>query len=247
MFAARLTRLGTLSLLMLLLAACGTTRGSLKSEFEQKDDRQASALSSGRRTAANRSSRPVAKPMRGGAALSQTIHKRREWGALAFNPKKLDGVGGNWEKITVHHSDEVGALIFNGTFSQSAQAVRSIQRQHLQGNGWGDIGYHYVIDARGRIFEGRPINWQGAHAGDSAKNKRNLGICLLGNFNKHALSAQAREALRGLLEDLRKVHRIPRKEIYVHSEFTSTECPGHHLTDWVKSYRGGGSLSHSPR
>ena len=246
MFAARLTQLGAISLLMLLPAACGSTRGSLRSDLEKIDDRHSDALASNRRAGAGRKVKPVARPTNTAGTLCQKIHRRKAWGALPFNSQKLDAVGGRWEKITVHHSDEVGALVFNGTLSQSAAAVRSIQRQHLQGNKWGDIGYHYVIDARGRVFEGRPLSWQGAHAGDSAKNRRNLGICLLGNFNKHVPTAQAREALRGLLEDLRKVHGIPRGKIYLHSEFTSTECPGRHLTDWVNSYRRGGSLSHSP-
>jgi hypothetical protein len=236
-----------MSLLLLLSTACGTTRGSLRGELEKRDNRHSEDLASNRRAVADRKPKPAIKPANAPGALSQKIHKRLEWGALPFNTAKLDLVGGRWEKITVHHSDEVGALVFNGTMAQSAQAVRSIQRQHLKGNRWGDIGYHYLIDARGRIFEGRPLKWQGAHAGDGVKNRRNLGICLLGNFNRHTPSAKARVALRGLLEDLRKIHSIPRAKVYVHSEFTSTECPGHHLTDWVKSYRGGGSLSHAPR
>ena len=215
--------------------------------MEREDSRQAEALASDRRAEANRPEKPVAKPVDTGGAHGPKIHNRKEWAALPYNTKKLDSVGGNWEKITVHHSDEIGALVFNGTFSQSAQAVRSIQRTHLKDKSWGDIGYHYLIDARGRIFEGRPIKWQGAHAGDRSKNRRNLGICLLGNFNNQPPTAPAREALRDLLENLRKTHRISRKKVFVHSEFTSTECPGRHLTDWVKSYRGEGSLSHSPR
>ena len=247
MFAPRPTRLWAMSLLFLLPTACGTTKGSLRGELEKRDNSHSEELVSKRRAEMGQRPKPASKPANAPGAFSQKIHKRREWGALPFNPAKLDVVGGRWEKITVHHSDEVGALVFNGTLSQSAQAVRSIQRQHLRGNSWGDIGYHYLIDARGRIFEGRPLNWQGAHAGDRSKNRRNLGICLLGNFNKHTPSANARKALRGLLEDLRTAHHIPRTKVYVHSEFTSTECPGRHLTDWVKSYRGGGSLSHAPR
>jgi hypothetical protein len=236
-----------MSLLLLLPAACGTTRGSLRGELEQRDDRHSEVLASNRRAAMGQKPKAPETPTNARGALNQKIHKRLEWGALPLNTAKLDVVGGRWEKITVHHSDEVGTLVFNGTMAQSAQAVRSIQRQHIRGNNWGDIGYHYLIDGSGRVFEGRPLKWQGAHAGDRFKNRRNLGICLLGNFNKHTPSAKAREALRGLLEDLRKAHSIPRAKVYVHSEFKSTDCPGRHLTTWVKSYRGGGSLSHAPR
>jgi len=171
------------------------------------------------------------------SASSGAVNSRPKWRALPPKLSKLDAVGGPWEKITVHHSDEVGALVFNGTFQQSCEAMQSIQRQHLVGNGWGDIGYHFLIDGRGRVFEGRSLEWQGAHAGNSAKNRRNLGVCLLGNFDKHPPSAQASESLGNLLEDLRRRHGIPRRKIYLHSEFTNTDCPGEQLTRWVRTYR----------
>ena len=244
--APRFTRLFSISLLLILSTACGSTRGSLRSELEQ-NDRQHSTDLFKHRGSGNTGARPAVKATKTRAALSQKIYRRAEWGASPGNPSKLNLVGGRWERITVHHSDEVGALVFDGTFKQSATAVRSIQRQHLQGNRWGDIGYHYLIDARGRIFEGRPISWQGAHAGDSLQNRRNIGICLLGNFNKHNPTRESERALRGLLEDLRGIHDIPRKKVFVHSEFTNTECPGRHLTEWVRVYREAASLSIGPR
>ena len=165
------------------------------------------------------------------------VHRRAEWRSHTPKLSRLNVVGGPWEKITIHHSDEVGNLVFDGTFAQSAAALRSIQRQHLEGNAWGDIGYHFLVDGRGRVFEGRSLEWQGAHAGDSSKNRRNIGICLLGNFDKSHPSNEAQASLRKLLEDLRREHRISKGKIYLHSEFKTTSCPGRHLTQWVKSYR----------
>jgi len=246
MFGYRFPQLFSMGLLLILTTACGTTRKSLRSELEQNDREHSTSLVK-RRTSTASEAGPTTRPTNAQAALGQKIHRRSEWGALPANPSKLNIVGGRWERITVHHSDEVGALIFDGTFKESARAVRSIQRQHLEGNRWGDIGYHYLIDARGRIFEGRPITWQGAHAGNNSKNRRNIGICLLGNFNKHTPTLQSERALRGLLGDLGRVHDIPRSKIFVHSEFTNTECPGRHLTDWVRAYRAAGSLAHGPR
>ena len=171
------------------------------------------------------------------SAPAKGVNSRAQWGALSSNVDRLNRVGGSWEKITIHHSDEVGALVFNGTFQQSCDAIRSIQRQHLVGNGWGDIGYHFLIDGRGRVFEGRSLEWQGAHAGNPTKNRRNIGVCLLGDFDEHQPSAQASESLRKLLDDLKRRHGISREKIYMHSEFMNTVCPGRHLTQWVKAYR----------
>jgi hypothetical protein len=43
----------------------------------------------------------------------------------------------------------------------------------------GDIGYHYIVDRSGAIWQGRRIRYQGAHARGSANNG-NIGIVLLG-------------------------------------------------------------------
>ena len=146
-------------------------------------------------------------------------------------------MGGPWEKITVHHSDAVGSLIFNGSASESRAVVKAIQRHHQTEKGWGDIGYHFLIDARGRVFEGRSLSWQGALAGDAKKNRRNIGVCLLGNFEQNHPTQAARDALSDLLDGLRGDHHIPRKGVYLHSEMTSTDCPGRHLSKWVDYYR----------
>ena len=73
----------------------------------------------------------------------------------------------NVSRITVHHA----AGKPNWTISERdvADSIRKIQRYHQTENGWADIGYHYVIDRAGRVWQGREIKWQGAHAGGSAK------------------------------------------------------------------------------
>jgi len=237
MLAARITQAFGISLLLLIPAGCAGTKGSLRSDLEREDTRNAERLNIKRNQASRTPPQVSPSTQRRPTGLTQKIHRRSEWGALKHDPNRLNAVGGRWEKVTVHHSDEVGTLVFDGSLSQSAQAVRSIQRHHLEGRGWGDIGYHYLIDAKGRIFEGREIRWQGAHAGDSKKNRRNLGVCLLGDFNQGAPTPDARVALRGLLDDLREVHKIPLSKVYMHSDFSNTECPGQHLSAWVRSYR----------
>src|SRR6185437_8492314 len=39
--------------------------------------------------------------------------------------------------------------------TQSASIVRSIELYHVQGNGWNDIGYNFLVDKYGQVFEGR--------------------------------------------------------------------------------------------
>ena len=102
---------------------------------------------------------------------------------------------------------------------------------------FGDIGYHYLIDAAGRIFEGRPIAWQGAHA-RGQNNYQNLGVCLLGDFTRGRPTEAALASLGLLLNELRARYRIPSGRVFGHRDLLVTECPGDALQDWIGRYKG---------
>ncbi|MEZ6194769.1 MAG: peptidoglycan recognition family protein [Planctomycetota bacterium] len=100
-------------------------------------------------------------------------------------------------RITVHHGGEEQP---DAPVSKRAaiDRMRSYQSAHFQ-RGWADIGYHFVIDGAGRIWEGRLTRWQGAHAGNADLNRGNIGICLMGNYEERQPSAEQVSALRSLL------------------------------------------------
>jgi flagellar hook assembly protein FlgD len=79
--------------------------------------------------------------------------------------------------------------------------VRGIQIYHVRGNGWDDIGYNFLVDRYGQVFEGRfggiERNVIGAHA--QGFNTGSVGVALLGNYDSIALSSAARSALVRLL------------------------------------------------
>jgi hypothetical protein len=93
----------------------------------------------------------------------------------------------------VHHS--AGSNSY--TRAQSAAVVRAIQLYHVRGNGWDDVGYNFLVDRYGQVFEGRyggiERNVIGAHA--QGFNTGSVGVALLGNYDSIALSAEARSAL----------------------------------------------------
>lgn len=141
-------------------------------------------------------------------------------------------------RLTVHHSS---MLAGRDSMESAAATLRSIQKTHIVGNGWGDIGYHYLIDRAGRVWIGRPIQWQGAHAGDAERNRGNVGICLLGNFvrgrdGQSPTGAQL-ASLRAMMADLCRTHRIPVTHIYTHREMNVTVCPGENLQAAVDDMR----------
>ncbi|MDP6539739.1 MAG: peptidoglycan recognition family protein [Planctomycetota bacterium] len=176
----------------------------------------------------------VAAPPAPGERIS-----RARWGATAAVPSRLDPVGGPWTRITVHHSAEVPGATLDGSIADSTLALRKIQRVHVHQRAFGDVGYHFLVDAAGRVFEGRSLRWQGAHAG-GILNRGNLGICLLGDFRHRSPTAAALSSLARLLDDLRAEHGLSATTVVGHSDLKQTLCPGASLSRWVAVYRGGG-------
>jgi len=160
---------------------------------------------------------------------------------LDFLPKSLllrrrscwtDAVPQTWQlreakpysRITVHHQ---GAGEARSRHENSVAAdIDAIFGGHRR-IGYADIGYHFVIDYDGRVWEGRSLAYAGAHV--SGQNDGNIGILALGNFNRQKPSVPALAALGALAAALQKRYSIRPDQLYGHRELGASECPGTHL------------------
>src|SRR4051812_3022159 len=88
--------------------------------------------------------------------------------------------------------------------------VRSICLFHKYGNGWNDIGYNFVVDRYGQIFEARAGGIDetivGAQAG--GYNVYSTGVALLGNFTSHGPPRKTFDALSRLVAWKLAVHSV---------------------------------------
>ena len=180
----------------------------------------------------------------GSAKLGLAVIPRARWGAMPANYSHMDKMRGGYRRITVHHSADREPPTLDGSVAASAAEVRSIQKAHMEGKetGYADIGYHFVIDPFGRVFQGRELPWQGAHAA-GANNVQNMGVCLIGNFDEEKPTKPALDALKKLLDEQRTIWKIPRTQVLTHQELRSTECPGRNLARWVQTYRRAGTAA----
>ncbi|MFO0893619.1 MAG: peptidoglycan recognition family protein [Phycisphaerales bacterium] len=128
--------------------------------------------------------------------------------------------------ITVHHD---GMTPFTATDQESSAARIEVIRTGHRSKKWGDIGYHFVVDRGGRVWEGRSLRWQGAHV--EAQNEGNVGICCLGNFDEQSPSQAQLDALEGQLRTLMRRYGVPVSRIRTHQEWPTahTACPGRSL------------------
>jgi hypothetical protein len=168
-----------------------------------------------------------------------SIQPRRAWSPARATAGKLNPMAGGVRRITVHHEGHTPVYFSDG--ASTAERLRQIQSAHMNQRGWGDIGYHYVIDRSGRIWEARPIQYQGAHV--ASNNENNLGIMVLGNFDKQQPTDAQMATLRQALIRFRKTYNVPVSRVYTHQEITPTACPGRSLQPRMVAMRKGNQLA----
>jgi hypothetical protein len=148
----------------------------------------------------------LAKPVLDAGPGQPPIIARRAW-ARGVSPPRVAPEYGTLRMAFVHHTENP-----NGYSAGEVPAMlRAIYAFHRYVNGWDDIGYNFVIDRFGRIFEARaggidePVI--GAHAG--GYNYASTGVAVLGSFMSAPISAAARNALERLLAWKLSLHGIP--------------------------------------
>ncbi len=170
-------------------------------------------------------------------ALPAGIIARRIWATGSSIPSKMNKMT-TIKKITVHHDGM--RPFYASTESASKGRLDSIRKSHL-GRGWGDVGYHYVIDRAGRTYEGRPLKYQGAHV--KFNNPGNIGVMCMGNFDEQSPTQAQLTALNSLLKERVRTHSIPAQNIVTHQELRATACPGRSLQRHMRNVRNNGSLT----
>ena len=134
----------------------------------------------------------AAQPSATAAVASPGVHLRSEWGAAPalVEPGYADG---DALGVVVHHTAETNRY----SCAQVPAILRGIQRYHMRTNGWNDIGYNFLVDRCGGVWEGRgggithPVI--GAHT--MGFNTATVGIAVMGTFTSLRPTSAARAAL----------------------------------------------------
>ncbi len=130
-------------------------------------------------------------------AGSPPILTRAAWGANESLRRAPPRYAESLEFALVHHT--AGAA--GATPAEAAAIVRGILAYHVQGNGWDDIGYNFLVDRFGNVYEGRyggvDRNVIGAHA--EGFNNGSVGVSMIGTFSKTAPPPAQLQALEKVL------------------------------------------------
>ncbi|MBT8208050.1 MAG: N-acetylmuramoyl-L-alanine amidase [Acidimicrobiia bacterium] len=121
--------------------------------------------------------------------------------------------------MTVHHT----AVRLDRNADAPGQ-IRGHQAFHQQ-SGWADLAYHYMVDANGNIYEGRPFS----APGDTFTNYDPAGhflVCCEGNFDQQDLPEAQVASLAAMLAWGSDAFGISPDTIAGHRDYASTTCPG---------------------
>jgi uncharacterized protein with LGFP repeats len=167
------------------------------------------------------------------------IYSRAQWGA---NERMRDKSSLHYYEVHagfVHHTVNAN----NYTRDQVPGIIRSIYAYHTQSKGWSDIGYNFLVDRFGRIWEGRyggvdrPV--VGAHT--LGYNDYSFAMSAIGNFETAQPTSAMITAYGRLFAWKLSLHGVsasdtsqkvgPKyfKAINGHRDAGSTACPGRYL------------------
>ncbi len=150
--------------------------------------------------------------------------------------------------LIVHHSAG------SNTSSDWPAVVRSIYTLHTQTNGWSDIGYNWLIDPNGIIYQGRAWyqnisdNVLGAHF--CGTNSQTMGVCVMGTYTSVSPTTEAKLSLVNIFAYKADEQNIDPLGISYHSSSgltlynicghrngCATECPGTNLYNQLPQIR----------
>jgi hypothetical protein len=177
------------------------------------------------------------------------IVTRKGWGADEGLREREFSYSRTVKAAFVHHSAETNDYACGDV----PAIIRGIYRYHVQSSHWRDIGYNFLVDKCGKIYEGRaggvakPV--MGAHT--LGFNTDTTGIALLGTYSREAPSKAAKQALSRLTAWKLGVHgvdasgkvaltsggsnkhrrgsKVSFNAVSGHRDGFTTECPGERL------------------
>lgn len=164
--------------------------------------------------------------------MALKLVSRAEWGARAYRTPSGGTLYGGKERrgVKVHY---LGTPYADRAHAQCAAYVRQLQVQHMDGNGWSDIGYSFVVCTHGYVFEGRGLRRRNSANGNTELNDQDYAVCgLVGSSGLTVPPPAQVDGLRDAIDYCRS--EGPAGDwLGGHRDGYATSCPGDALYVWV--------------
>ena len=176
-----------------------------------------------------------------GIIIPPFMYDRKAWNADPFRGNPVALARPDYRNMAFHHA----AGFWATTHEEGLEQLKAIQDLHQNIRGWSDIGYHFVLDQSGRLYQGRPFLQGdasldsvpalalGAHVG--GHNTGNIGVCMLGCYHPpyiarciDTLSPPTFDSLAVTFSFLSENYGVSPDNLRGHGQFpgAATSCPG---------------------
>ncbi len=180
------------------------------------------------------------------ASRAPAVRSRAEWGADESLRHGTPSYAGSVRAVTVHHT----ASTNDYSAEDVPRLIRGFYAYHVKSQGWSDIGYNFLVDRFGTVWEGRAGGTSraviGSHAGGF--NTGTVGISMIGTYETVAPSKELLESVaqvaawrlslagvdpRGSLTMTSGGSTryaagtpVPLPTVFAHRQVSMTSCPG---------------------
>ncbi|MEV5236496.1 N-acetylmuramoyl-L-alanine amidase [Streptomyces pseudogriseolus] len=158
---------------------------------------------------------------------------RSQWGARAYRtPNGATPYGRARRGVKLHY---LGTAYSDRPHEQCAAYVRQLQAQHMDGNGWSDIGYSFVVCTHGYVYEGRGLKRRNSANGSTTLNDQDYAVCLL--VGSSGLTKPTDAQLNGARDAIEYCRKSGPAGTWLggHRDGYATACPGDTVYAWVKA------------
>jgi hypothetical protein len=158
---------------------------------------------------------------------------RAQWGARDYRlPNGATLYSGSRRGVKLHY---LGAPYADRPHTGCAAYVRQIQAQHMDGNGWSDIGYSFAVCTHGYVYEGRGLRRRNSANGNTTLNNQDYAVLLL--VGSSGLTKPTDAQLHGARDAIDYCRKEGPAGTWLggHRDGYATSCPGDAVYAWVKA------------
>jgi len=157
---------------------------------------------------------------------------RENWAQNPADPEKMTTSRDQFSIISLHHTGskdtpESVEELHRWQVSPAEKIARRLSGAQSY-DGQGDISYHFMIDANGKVYEGRSLDYVGASV--RSYNQKNIGIAFLGDYSTKSLNGKQINAAVTLIDRLNLRYGNHSRNalhgsltIYTHADFDSAK------------------------
>ena len=164
-------------------------------------------------------------------SITTTGYKVNDSGELTINNIVDELTKHSTKTYATRDVQDIDTIVIHHTVSPPDRTIDSIAQYHVNSNDWPGIGYHYVINGIGEIFQTNHLNTVSYHVGDH--NDDTIGIALQGDFTDNPPTDEQLKSTKQLIIHLRGL--LTGTDVKPHRELTATQCPGNTVDQWFDS------------